>query len=436
MKVQLAYGEHGLEVELPDSAVVLEPKRVAALTDPHRAVAEAIERPLGAPPLRELVRAGDGSTSLTTGRVAIVVSDITRPVPNRLLLPPVLDVVHAAGVPRERIVIVIGTGMHRASTADEVQRIVGPEIAASYEVVNHDGRDKRTLSYVTTTSRGVEVWMNRRYLEAEVRIVTGFVEPHLFAGYSGGGKGVLPGVAGAEIVMSNHGADMIGHPKATWCVTEGNPIFEEQRDVALLTRPTFCLNVTLNERREITGVFAGELVAAHDAGIARAEEQYVSSIEQPFDIVLSTNMGYPADLNLYQSVKGLSVGAQAVREGGTVILAAECRDGLGLVEYTELITSEASPKALLERINSPGFARYDQWGVQCQAIVQAKADCWLHSSMSRETTEAAHLRYCEDVSTTVEALRQQHVAEQGREPLIAVLPHGQLTVPRIATAPP
>jgi len=426
MNVHLAYGEPGLDVELPDSAVVLQPERLAGLPDPKRAVADAIERPLASPPLRDLVRAGD--------RAAIVVSDITRPVPNRLLLPPLLDVVHAAGVPREQVVIVIGTGMHRASTPDEVERILGPEIAGSYEVVNHDARDESTLSYVATTARGVEVWMNGHYLEAEVRIVTGFVEPHLFAGYSGGGKGILPGVAGAGIVMSNHGADMIGHPKATWCVSEGNPIFEEQRDIALLTRPTFCLNVTLNERREVTGVFAGELVAAHDAGIAQAERQYVKPIDEPFDIVVSTNMGYPADLNLYQSVKGLSVAAQGVREGGTVILVAECRDGLGLAEYTELITSEGSPRALLERISSPGFARYDQWGVQCQAIVQAKAGCWLHSSMSRETTEAAHLRYCEDVSATVEALRAQHVAEHGRDPSIGVLPHGQLTVPRVAAA--
>src|SRR3990170_7442783 len=409
MKVTLAYGEHGLEVELPDSAVVLEPKRVAGLPDPQRAVAEAIERPLGAPPLRETVYAGDGSASLTTGRVAIVVSDITRPVPNRLILPPLLEVVHAAGVPRERVVIVIGTGMHRASTPEEIERILGPEIASSYEVVDHDARDKDTLKYVTTTARGVEVWMNRRYLEADVRIVTGFVEPHLFAGYSGGGKAVLPGVAGAGIVMSNHGADMLSHPKATWCVTEGNPIFEEMRDIALLTRPTFSVNVTLNERREITGVFAGELVAAHQEGIAQADRQYVRPIPHLFDIVVSTNMGYPADLNLYQSVKGMSVAAQAVREGGAIVLAAECRDGLGLAEYTELLTSEASPQALLERIHSPGFARYDEWGVQCQAMVQAKADAWLYSSMSRETTEAAHLHHCEDVAATVEELRRRHI---------------------------
>ena len=424
MNVHLPYGEHGLDVELPDGAFVIEPQATPGLPDAQRAVADAIAKPIGSPPLRELVRATD--------TVAIVVSDITRPVPNRVLLPPILAPLRAAGVPRERVVIIIGTGMHRSSKPDEVERIVGPEIAASYEVIDHVARDKSTLKYLTTTARGVEVWINRRYLEADVRIVTGFVEPHLFAGYSGGGKGVLPGVAGTEIVMANHAAEMIGHPKAAFCVGEGNPIFEEQRDIALLTKPSLLVNVTLNAEREITGVFTGELAAAHDAGIAQAERQYVREIPHPFDIVVSTNMGYPADLNLYQSVKGMSVAAQAVREGGAIVLAAECRDGLGLSEYTELITSEASPKALLDRICAPGFARYDQWGVQVQAMVQAKADCWLYSAMSRETVESAHLRYCDDIASTVAQLVEAQRVELGREPSVAVLTYGQLTVPRVA----
>ncbi len=424
MKVHLAYGEHGLDVEVPDGTVVIEPPRIDGVADPQRAVADAIERPIGAPPLRQLVRAGS--------KVAIVVSDLTRPVPNRVLLPPILETVHSAGVPREDAVIIIATGMHRESTSEEIERILGPEIASNYEVVNHVGRDKSTLKYLTTTARGVEVWLNRQYMDADVRIVTGFVEPHLFAGFSGGGKGVLPGVAGAEIVMSNHGAEMLGHPKARYCVAEGNPIFEEMRDVALASKPSFLVNVTLNEKREITAVFAGELAATHDAGIAQAERQYVRAIPELFDIAISTNMGYPADLMLYQSVKGMAVAAQGVREGGSIILVAECRDGLGLNEYVELITSEGSPKALLDRIHTPGFARYDQWGVQCQAMVQAKCDVWLHSAMSRETTESAHLRYCEDVSATVAELRARQRAELGREPRIVTLPHGQLTVPRLS----
>jgi nickel-dependent lactate racemase len=425
MNVHLAYGEHGLDVELPDGTFVIEPEATPGLLEPERAVAETISRPIESPPLRELVR--------STDTVAIVVSDITRPVPNGLLLRPLLATIHAAGVPRESVVIIIGTGMHRRSTPDEVERIVGSEIASTYEVVDHVARDKSTLKLLTTTARGVEVWINRRYLEADVRIVTGFVEPHLFAGYSGGGKGVLPGVAGTEIVMANHAAEMIGHPKATFCIGDGNPIFEEQRDVALLTKPTFLLNVTLNAQREITGVFAGELVAAHNAGIAQANRQYVREVPHEFDIVVTTNMGYPADILLYQSVKGISVAAKAVRQGSAIILVAECRDGLGLAEYTELLTSEASPAALLERIHSPGFARYDQWGVQVQAMAQAKADCWLYSAMSREQVESAHLHYCEDVSTTVAMLVERQRAELGREPRVAALTHGQLTVPVVRT---
>ncbi len=423
MRVHLAYGESGLDVELPDTTVVLDPQQVPGLPDPQGAVAEAISDPLGSPPLRDLVRAGQS--------VAIVVSDVTRPVPNRLILPSILDTVHAAGVPRDRVVIIIATGMHRASTAEELERVLGPDILDACQVVNHDARDESSLAPLTTTARGVEVALNRAYLEADVRIITGFVEPHIFAGYSGGAKAVLPGVAGAAIVMSNHGAEMLGHPNATWCVTDSNPIFEEMRDIALLSRPSFLVNVTLNEHRDITGVFAGELVAAHQAGIAQAERQYVHPIPHLFDIVVSTNMGYPADLNLYQSVKGMSVGAQAVREGGAVLLAAECRDGLGLSEYTELLTSEGSPKALLDRIHSPGFARYDQWGVQCQAMVQAKVDAWLHSAMSRETTESAHLGYSEDISKTVAELCDRHKAEHGSDATVAVLPHGHLTVPRL-----
>ena len=422
MRIDLAYGRAGLRVELPDHAHVLLPAPMPALADPSAAIREALRRPIGCAALQELVMPGD--------TVAIVFSDVTRPAPNHILIPALLDELAEAGIDRQSITLINALGMHRMNTPDELVSMLGPDVVESFPIVQHDPEDESELTYVMTNKRGARIAVNRHYMQAKVKILTGFVEPHIFAGYSGGGKAVLPGVAGAEIVMSNHGADMLGHPKAAWCVTEGNPIFEEMRDLALLSRPTFCVNVTLNERREITGVFAGELVAAHEAGIAQAERQYVRSIPHLFDIVVSTNMGYPADLNLYQSVKGMSVGAQAVREGGAVVLAAECRDGLGLAEYTELLTSEASPKALLERIRTPGFARFDQWGVQLQAMVQARADVWLHSSMSRSTTEAAHLHYCEDVSATVEELRRRHLAEQGREATIAVLPHGHLTVPR------
>ncbi len=424
MKVHLAYGKQGLDVELPDHATVLTPQHTPPLFDPQNAVRRALQKPLASPPLRELVRAEDS--------VAIVVSDITRPVPYRVLLPPVLGTLDSAGVPRERVVIVIATGMHRAATPEELDTMLGPEICASYRVISHDARDPSTLSRLTATSRGAEVWLNRHYAEAGVKILTGFVEPHIFAGYSGGGKAVLPGIAGADLVMSNHAAGMLSHPNATYCQAEGNPIFEEAREVALATDPTFSLNVTLNEAKEITGIFAGEMIIAHEAGMAQATRQALCPIPHPFDIVVATNIGHPADINLYQSVKGMAAAALAVKDGGTIILAAECSEGLGRGEYVELLHSESSPKALLDKLHSPGFAVYDQWGVQCQAMVQQRADVYLYSSMSRKTVESAHLHYCRNVAKTVERLRESHRADHdGQEPAICVLPYGHLTVPRL-----
>jgi len=421
MKVHLSYGRHGLDVELPDGADVLLPERTPALPRPEVAVREALRQPIGSRPLSALLRPSD--------TVAIVISDITRPVPNQVLLPPILETVADAGIPRQQVAIVNATGTHRPNTREELLAMVGPEVLDGYRIAQNDARDRDSLAFVTTSARGTEVSVNAEYMSADVKILTGFVEPHLFAGYSGGGKAVLPGIAGADIIMSNHGADMLSHPKATWCETVGNPIFEEMRDVALATRPTFLVNVTLNEEKEITGVFAGDMVAAHDAGIAQAGRQALRPISHLYDIAVTTNMGHPADINFYQAGKGASVGVRAVREGGAVILAAECADGLGLEDFVELLTSEASAAALLDKLHAPGFARYEQWGVQCWAIILPKADFYLYSSMPAETARAAHVIPCEDVSATVRELAHRHRAEHGSDPAIAVLPHGHLTVP-------
>ena len=422
MKVRLPYGEAAIDADVPDDATVLTPAPVAALDDPGAAVRRALDAPLGRHPLRELVRAGQ--------RAAIVVSDVTRPVPNQVILPPILETLEAGGVRRGDITIVVGTGLHRASRPDEHQRFLGDAIIRDYRVVDHDARDQSSLVFYATGPRTMGVWLNREYLNADLRILTGFVEPHLFAGYSGGGKAVLPAIAGADEIMANHNATMIGHPKATWCTTEGNPIFEQMRDVALKTDPSFVVNVTLDERKRMTGVFAGELRAAHDAAIAQAASQAIRPIPQLFDIVVVTNMGYPADLNLYQAVKGMSVGAQAVAPSGAIILVAECREGVGGDEYVGLMRSADTPQALLHRFESSDYRTlHDQWQVQVQAMVQAKCDVYLHSSLDRATTESAHLRYAEDVTSTIASLIDAKRASTGRDASVCVMPWGQLTVP-------
>ena len=427
MKVHLPYGELGLDVDVPDTAAVLLPERVDVIADPDAVVRAAIAAPIGRRPLREMVRAGQ--------RAAIVVSDVTRPVPNQVILPPILETLEAGGIARDDITIVVGTGLHRASRPDEHSRFLGEAILSRYRVVDHDARDASTQVFLATGPRTIGVWLNREYLNADLRMLTGFVEPHLFAGYSGGGKAVMPGIAGADEIMANHDTRMIGHPKATWCTTEGNPIFEQMRDVALKTDPSFIVNVTLDEEKRMTGVFAGELRAAHDAAIAQAARQSIRPIPHLFDIVVATNMGYPADLVLYQAVKGMSVAAQACATGGAILLVAECREGVGGPEYTELMRSEASPTALLHRF-SHGDHRtvHDQWQVQVQAMVQARCDVWLHSSLDRATVESAHLRYAPDVTSTLASLIEEKRTALGHEPTVCVLPFGQLTVPRVVGA--
>jgi nickel-dependent lactate racemase len=424
MKVHLPYGRQGLEVELPEQARVFLPKRMPALAQPEEAVREALRQPVGSPALSELVRPAH--------KVAIVFSDITRPTPNDILLPIILSELATAGVASQDIVLVNATGMHRANTRGELIAMLGQETADRYRIVQHDARDKRQQVFLSKNERGAEIWVDRDYMRADIRILTGFVEPHLFAGYSGGGKAVLPGIAGAEIIMSNHGGPMLAHPRATWCQAKGNPIFEEIRGVALATQPAFIVNVSLNERKEITGVFAGEMIQAHDAGIAFAERAYLQPVPQRYDIVVTTNMGYPADINLYQSVKGMSVAAQAVKEGGTIILASECADGLGQAHYAEMLAWRQTPQELLDMVLEPGFAELEQWAIQSQTMVQAKADLYLYSSMGLEQTARAHLKHCPDIDETVATLSEDFRRKNsGKEPSILVLPFGQLAVPRV-----
>jgi len=424
MRVALPFGKGTTEIDVPGSAMVLRPAPAPALADAGATLRALLTAPTAGPALRERFRAGQ--------RVAVVISDITRPVPNRVLLPPIIEELEAAGARDEDIVIVNGTGLHRPNSEDELRWMLGEELCGRFRFVQHEARRPETLARVGNSARGVPVDLCRAYVEADFRVVTGFVEPHLFAGYSGGAKGVMPGVAGAETVMSNHGAANLSHPKARWCVTSGNPVFEEMREVTALCPPDFLVNVTLDPERRITGIFTGDWRAAHDAAILQAARQYTALVPAPYDVVVATNMGYPADTTLYQAVKGMSVAAEGVREGGAVLLVAACEEGLGGDEYVELLTGGESPESLLAEITAAERPRHDQWQVQCQAMVQGKAEVHLHSLLSRSQTEAAHLGYSEDPSETVRGLVARAQAA-GRPGSVLVLPHGQLTVPVVAS---
>jgi nickel-dependent lactate racemase len=304
-----------------------------------------------------------------------------------------------------------------------------PEVVANYEVVNHEPENPAALVQLGTTRDGTPALINRRVVEADVRIVTGFIEPHFFAGFSGGPKGIMPGCAGLATVMSNHGVQNIGDPRATFGITEGNPLWEELFDIASRVGPSFLLNVTLNEQRRLTGVFAGDLRTAHRAGTEFVRRSAMQKVKSPFEIVVTTNSGYPLDMNLYQGVKGMSAGARILKPGGLLILACECSEGVPANSpMDQLLRSAASGEEILAMLATPGFVRPEQWQAQIQALIQRRAEVRVYSRLPDEVLRACHLQPCHDIG----ALVAERLAALGPDARVAVLPQGPLTIPYLA----
>ena len=418
MRVRLAYGDDGIEVDFPDGlTTVVEPRYIPSLPDEEGALRTAIRNPLGTRPLRQLVSAEQ--------TVAISACDVTRPAPTRLMLPAILR--ELSHVPGDRITVLIATGTHRANTRDELISMLGSSVVDSHPVVNHDAFDEGGLEMAGQTSDGIPILLNRHWLRADVRITLGLVEPHFFAGFSGGPKMVAPGLAGFGTTMHLHNAARIGSPRATWGITEGNPVHDSVREIATMTGVDFSLDVTINRDMRITAAYAGEMFEVHAAACEAARRTVMRPVDRPFEVVVTSNSGYPLDQNLYQAVKGMSAAAEIVREGGTIICAAECRDGVpDHGEYGRILRGGKSPEELLGKIESTPETTHDQWQVQIQAKIQMRAEVFLRSShLTDEQVSAAHLKATDDVAATVASALKGH----GAGSRVCVLPEGPQTVP-------
>ena len=414
----MAYGRGRMPVDLPeDRTTVIEPSYTNGLPDEAGAIRHALRMPTGAPPLASLVKADQS--------VAISVCDITRPMPSERLLPVLLD--ELKHVPDDRIVIVIATGTHRANTRDELIEMLGERIVDHYPIVNHSAFDEDMLVHLGEVEPHVPVWLNRHWVDADIRITTGFVEPHFFAGFSGGPKLVAPGLAGFRTTMRLHDAEMIASPNARWGITEGNPIHDAIRRIAAKVGVHFSVDVAINRDRQITSIAAGEIFAVHKAMAARVQQSAMQAFDSPFDVVVTTNSGYPLDQNLYQSVKGMSAAAQVVKPGGAIVCAAECADGLpSHGEYKAILKARDSPGALLKMICAPGHNRHDQWEVQVQAQIQQRAQVFLKSDgLSPDDVRAAHLTPIDNV----EATAHEQLDRAGPDARLCVLPEGPQTIP-------
>jgi nickel-dependent lactate racemase len=379
----------------------------------------ACRKPIASKPLREVIAPHD--------RVVIVTSDGTRPVPNRKLIPWLLQ---ELPVPVEQVTVLLGTGSHRANTPAEIAAMFGEDVASRVTIVNHNAFDPQASVYIGTGPTGKAAYLNKLYVEADKRIVVGFIEPHFFAGFSGGAKGIIPAIASIDTVIRIHGFDLIADPLSTWGTVEENPIRHELEGLVQHCPPHFMANVTLNSAKEITGVFVGDYIAAHRQGCQRSKEEAMQPVPYLFPLVITSNSGYPLDQNLYQTVKGISAGARITEPGGTVLIASECSDGLpDHGNFGALMRFGQSPDDILQNIVDLPEEILDQWEAQVYAYLMRKYDIQLHCAMDHDTVRACKLQPVDDFQAAVEAA----IRKLGQRPRVAVLPDGPLTIPYITS---
>ncbi|RPJ47796.1 MAG: nickel-dependent lactate racemase [Candidatus Latescibacterota bacterium] len=413
MVAEIAYGAGRLPVRLPagvaaDSVDAREPEPLAS---PERAIAEALRRPIDAPPLADLAK---GRSS-----AVILVPDGTRPIPLPLVLPPILESIERS-IPRERIEVLFATGMHRPVGAEEARRLLGPELADTVRWVSHDCEKTRTIG---RTGRGTPVSLSETYLGADLRVAVGLVEPHLLAGFSGGRKLVAPGVIGIEAMPILHGPEIIGHRMARVGILDGNPFHEEALAIASAARLDFAVSVTIGRGRRVAGVFAGEFDRSHRAACDVVARDSRVRTRGGRDLVVTSGGGAPLDATFYQSVKGIAGAEPLLRKKGAVLLCASCREGWGSEPFTSLLAETPDLESFLAWAGREGSFRRDQWMVQHLREAMERVDVYLYSD--RIDPEEARRFGLRPVSSPEEGIGA--ALEGGRDPSVAIIPEGPYT---------
>ncbi len=424
LSVPLAFGRGHLAVDLPaDRTTVVSPTHRPAAADVTAELRRALREPVAGPALRDVVRPGQ--------RVAVSICDATRPQPRREMLTALLE--ELEGITRtEDVVVLVATGTHRGNTDAELREMLGDDLVELLEVVNHDSRDDTELTWRGTMGDGVPVWLNRTWTEADVRITTGFVEPHFFAGFSGGPKMVAPGLAGLETVLHLHDARRIGSERATWGICEGNPVHDDVRAIAAGTGVDYALDVVLNDEQRVVSAFGGEVLAMHEAAREEVRRVAMRRVDAPFDVVVTTNSGYPLDQNLYQAVKGMSAAAAVVRPGGLIISAVECADGLpDHGSFRAELDAASGPAELLAGIEARERTVPDQWQVQVLARVLNQARVGVHTTgLGAQELLAAHVTPVPDVAAAV----GEELEARGPDARVCALPEGPQTIAYVEAA--
>ncbi len=401
MIIDMPLGRGRVGINVPDDQkeklTVLESRQAAPLPDPQAAVTRSLETPTAGPSLKELAR----------GRktACVVVSDITRPVPNNVILPPILDTLEQAGMARENILILIATGMHRPNEGDELVELLGRDIAERYRVANHFCEDRDRLRKIAEID-GAAIEINCDYLDADLKILTGLIEPHPFAGFSGGGKSVLPGVASFRTMTFMHSYALVAHPFVATGRVGDNPFRHYIDRVVDVAGADFLLNVLIDRRREIVGVFSGDVKQAFQEGCRMAADISIACVNEPADVVITCGGGHPLDATLYQSSKGLAEAKKIVRPGGTVVWITECAEGLGSGHFCDLVESVSCIDEFQRRYSDPADTVIDQWGAQVyfQALAHIGRVLLYSPNISAEQAAKFGLTKIDDLDATVQNL--------------------------------
>jgi nickel-dependent lactate racemase len=423
MRVKLEYGRQGLYAELPDASVVrtLTYKDAMPLPDPAAELRAMLASPIGTPPLAEIAQGRKDA--------CIVICDITRPVPNELILRPMLEILEGAGIPREKITILVATGLHRPNEGEELVEMVGEHIAANFRIENHHGQELSEHTYLGDSPRGVPIWIDSHYANADLKITTGLIEPHLMAGFSGGRKLICPGIAALETVKVWHGPEFLEHPKADCGILDGNPVHEENTWIGRHTGCDFIVNVVIDSQRRPLKWVAGDMVAAFEEGVKFVRGVVRDTVAEPVDIVVTSCAGYPLDTTFYQAVKGMTGALPIVKDGGTIILCASLTEGIGSPQFQQLFTENPSLEVFVERILGKDYFVMDQWQLEELAKVRRKAKVKIVSGgLSADTLNGLFV----ESAPSIEQAVADSLAEYGPAAKIAVIPKGPYVLAQVA----
>ncbi len=422
MRVTLEYGREGLDVSLPDANIVkcLGYRAAKPIPDPGSATGEVLAAPSGSAPLADLARGRKSA--------CVVICDVTRPVPNAVLLPPILETLESAGISRQEILILVATGLHRPNLGKELEEMVGPEIARTYRIENHDGLNGQAHTYLGESPRGVPVSIDSRYIQAELKIATGLIEPHFMAGFSGGRKLVCPGLAALETVRVWHGPRLLEHPKACVGVLDQNPVHEENTWIARRAGCDFIANTVIDADRRILKVVAGDMEAAFHEGVDFVRSLVVDRVPEPVDVVVTSSAGYPLDTTFYQSVKGMVAAADIVKPGGTVILAASMSQGIGSEPFQRLFQENSSIDQFMDRILGSDYFVMDQWQLEELAKIRRKARVVVVTDgLPQETLQKLFVESAPSVEDAV----AECLSRYGSSATIAVIPKGPYVIAEV-----